>query len=114
MEGNFGVFRLVLFEKFAQNYPSVKRILRGTFLYNYKINAQFSIKKHGSLTYRTNLVLYFISQKKFMEKLKMYRLQEMNTKSPFLKPKVEVKVEKPKVDSFADEKAIHELLKQSR
>ena len=41
----------------------------------------------------------------FMEKLKMYRLQEMNTKSPFIKPKVEVKVEKPKVDSFADERA---------
>ncbi len=40
----------------------------------------------------------------FMEKLKMYRLQEMNTKSPFIKPKVEVKVEKPKVDSFNDER----------
>ena len=78
MEGNFGVFRLVLFEKFAQNYPSVKRILRGTFLYNYKINAQFSIKKHGSLTYRTNLVLYFISQKKFMEKLKISILQHIS------------------------------------
>ncbi len=41
----------------------------------------------------------------FMEKLKMYRLTEMNTKSPFIKTKVEVKVEKPKVDSFADERA---------
>lgn len=41
----------------------------------------------------------------FMEKLKMYRLTEMNTKSPFVKAKVEVKEEKPKVDSFADERA---------
>ncbi len=42
----------------------------------------------------------------FMEKLKMYRLAEMNTKSPFVKAKPqEVKVEKPKVDTFADERA---------
>ncbi|MBL0330361.1 MAG: ATP-binding cassette domain-containing protein [Bacteroidetes bacterium] len=42
----------------------------------------------------------------FMEKLKMYRLTEMNTKSPFVKAKAEVKEEKPKVvDSFADERA---------
>ncbi len=41
----------------------------------------------------------------FMEKLKMYRLTEMNTKSPFVKAKVEVKEEKPKVDTQADERA---------
>lgn len=42
----------------------------------------------------------------FMEKLKMYRLTEMNTKSPFIKAKVEVKKEKPKVDTrVADERA---------
>lgn len=42
----------------------------------------------------------------FMEKLKMYRLTEMNTKSPFVKAKVEVKEEKPKVDNrVADERA---------
>jgi ATP-binding cassette subfamily F protein 3 len=32
----------------------------------------------------------------FMEKLKMNRLEEMNTKNPFVKPKQEVKKEKPK------------------
>jgi len=41
----------------------------------------------------------------FMEKLKMYRLTEMNTKSPFVKAKVEVKEEKPKADTQADERA---------
>lgn len=41
----------------------------------------------------------------FMEKLKMYRLTEMNTKSPFVKAKVEVKEEKPKADTHADERA---------
>ena len=41
----------------------------------------------------------------FMEKLKMYRLTEMNTKSPFVKAKVGVKEEKPKVDTQADERA---------
>jgi ATP-binding cassette subfamily F protein 3 len=40
----------------------------------------------------------------FMEKLKMNRLAEMNSKSPFLKPKEEVKVEKPKVDPKNDER----------
>lgn len=40
----------------------------------------------------------------FMEKLKMDRLSEMNSKSPFLKPKEEVKVEKPKVDTRNDER----------
>jgi ATP-binding cassette subfamily F protein 3 len=40
----------------------------------------------------------------FMEKLKMYRLAEMNTKSPFVKTKAEPKVEKPKVDTFAEER----------
>ncbi len=33
----------------------------------------------------------------FMQKLKMARLNEMNTKTPFVKPKTEAKVEKPKV-----------------
>jgi ATP-binding cassette subfamily F protein 3 len=41
----------------------------------------------------------------FMEKLKMYRLTELNTKSPFVKAKVEVNQEKPKVDSRADERS---------
>ncbi|HET6227634.1 MAG TPA: ABC transporter ATP-binding protein, partial [Bacteroidia bacterium] len=40
----------------------------------------------------------------FMEKLKMDRLSEMNSKSPFLKPKEETKVEKPKVDTRNDER----------
>ena len=41
----------------------------------------------------------------FMEKLKMYRLAEMNTsKSPFQKVKTEPKAEKPKVDSQNDER----------
>jgi len=40
----------------------------------------------------------------FMEKLKMDRLSEMNSKSPFLKPKEEVKIEKPKVDTRNDER----------
>jgi ATP-binding cassette subfamily F protein 3 len=41
----------------------------------------------------------------FMEKLKMYRLTEMNTKSPFAKAKVEIKEEKPKIDTRNDERA---------
>jgi ATP-binding cassette subfamily F protein 3 len=40
----------------------------------------------------------------FMEKLKMNRLTEMNTKSPFVKAKVEQKVEKPKVDIQNEER----------
>jgi ATP-binding cassette subfamily F protein 3 len=40
----------------------------------------------------------------FMEKLKMNRLAEMNSKSPFVKAKEEVKVEKPKVDPKNDER----------
>ncbi len=40
----------------------------------------------------------------FMEKLKMYRLTEMNTKSPFLKAKIDMKEEKPKVDTQLDER----------
>jgi ATP-binding cassette subfamily F protein 3 len=41
----------------------------------------------------------------FMEKLKMNRLAEMNSKSPFVKAKEEVvKVEKPKVDPRNDER----------
>lgn len=41
----------------------------------------------------------------FMEKLKMYRLTEMNTKSPFVKAKVEPKAEKPKADPQLEERA---------
>jgi len=40
----------------------------------------------------------------FMEKLKMYRLTEMNTKNPFVKAKVEVKEEKPKQDTRNNER----------
>ncbi len=40
----------------------------------------------------------------FMEKLKMNRLAEMNSKSPFVKAKEEVKVEKPKPDPRNDER----------
>ncbi|MDO9185516.1 MAG: ABC-F family ATP-binding cassette domain-containing protein [Bacteroidia bacterium] len=39
----------------------------------------------------------------FMQKLKMQRLNEMNTKSPFVKAKEEAKVEKPKVLPVNDE-----------
>lgn len=39
----------------------------------------------------------------FMQKLKMQRLNEMNTKSPFVKAKEEAKVEKPKVIPVNDE-----------
>ncbi|MBA3705541.1 MAG: hypothetical protein H0W84_06460 [Bacteroidetes bacterium] len=39
-----------------------------------------------------------------MEKLKMHRLNEMNTKNPFVKAKVEAKEEKPKVDTRNDER----------
>jgi ATP-binding cassette subfamily F protein 3 len=40
----------------------------------------------------------------FMEKLKMNRLTEMNSKSPFVKAKEEVKVEKPKAEPRNDER----------
>ena len=40
----------------------------------------------------------------FMQKLKMNRLNEMNTKSPFSKAKAEIKVEKPKVDPRIEER----------
>ncbi len=41
----------------------------------------------------------------FMEKLKLHRLAEMNTKSPFVKTKVAAKEDKPKVDTKNDERA---------
>ncbi len=40
----------------------------------------------------------------FMEKLKMYRLNEMNTKNPFVKAKAEVKEERPKADPRIEER----------
>jgi ATP-binding cassette subfamily F protein 3 len=40
----------------------------------------------------------------FMEKVKMNRLTEMNSKNPFVKPKDEIKAEKPKVDTRNDER----------
>ena len=47
----------------------------------------------------------------FMEKVKMDRLSEMNTKSPFVKPKSEPKPEKPKPDAkeLEREKEIKQL-----
>lgn len=41
----------------------------------------------------------------FMEKLKLYRLNDINAKSPFVKAKTEIKVEKPKADPQIDERA---------
>lgn len=40
----------------------------------------------------------------FMEKVKMNRLNEMNSKNPFVKAKTEVKEEKPKADTRNDER----------
>lgn len=40
----------------------------------------------------------------FMEKVKMNRLSEMNSKNPFVKPKEELKVDKPKPDPRIEER----------
>ncbi len=44
----------------------------------------------------------------FMQKVKMNRLNEMNSKSPFLKAREEAKTEKPKIDVRKDEQALEQ------
>jgi ATP-binding cassette subfamily F protein 3 len=48
----------------------------------------------------------------FMQRVKMNRLNEMNSKNPFVKPKEEVKQEKPKVEAKTDDR--EKELKQIR